>query len=261
MFKFRVVAADLCLQAGKMGLHKSLLRSLTVQTDMPALEQFPKADQVTCKYYFGLLAFLSEDWSKAYEELTFAWNKCHRSTTRNQELILTYLIPLQLMRGRLPSSLLLSQFPRLEELYTPFLEAIRAGNAQKFDAALTRAEQRLLQQNTWIAVEKAREVCIRGLLKHVWTASGKKTRLPISSIMVALKITGGFASLAEIDPGATDQEASSDTKEEDREKNMLDEAECITAAMIFRGFVRGYISHEKRMVVLAAKDPFPSGAE
>ena len=76
-----------------MGLHKSLLRSLTVQTDMPALEQFPKADQVdsivkwlfrrvsppwvcpqvTCKYYFGLLAFLSEDWSKvcAFRTITF----------------------------------------------------------------------------------------------------------------------------------------------------------------------------------------------
>ena len=44
----------------------------------------------------------------------------------------------------------------------------------------------------------------------------------------------------------------------ERENDLLDEAECITAGMIFRGFVRGYISHEKRMVVLAAKDPFPS---
>jgi hypothetical protein len=88
-------------------------------------------------------------------------------------------------------------------------------------------------------------------------ASGKKTRLPISNIMVALKLTGGFASLPEIDPGTVDQEALG-KMEEEREKNMLDEAECITAAMIFHGFVRGYISHEKRMVVLAAKDPFPS---
>lgn len=72
------------------------------------------------------------------------------------------------MRGRLPSSILLSQFPRLRELYGPFLEAIRAGNAQKFDVALAGAEPRLLQQNTWIAVEKAREVCMRGLLKHVY---------------------------------------------------------------------------------------------
>lgn len=96
------------------------------------------------------------------------------------------------------------------------------------------------------------------MLELRWTASGKKTRLPISNIMVALKLTGGFASLAEIDPGIADQEASGSNKEEERENNMLDEAECITAAMIFRGFVRGYISHEKRMVVLAAKDPFPS---
>lgn len=35
-------------QADKMGLHKSLLRSLTVQTDMPDFTQFPRADRVSC---------------------------------------------------------------------------------------------------------------------------------------------------------------------------------------------------------------------
>jgi hypothetical protein len=38
----------------------------------------------------------------------------------------------------------------------------------------------------------------------------------------------------------------------------VEEAECIIANMIYRGYVKGYISHEKQMVVLAAKDPFPS---
>lgn len=36
-----------------MGLHKSLLRSLTVQTDMPPFDQFPKADQVSPKSKLG----------------------------------------------------------------------------------------------------------------------------------------------------------------------------------------------------------------
>jgi hypothetical protein len=45
--------------------------------------------------------------------------------------------------------------------------------------------------------------------------------------------------------------------EKEKEQADLDEAECITANMIFRGYVRGYISHEKRMLVLAAKNTFP----
>ena len=34
--------------------------------------------------------------------------------------------------------------------------------------------------------------------------------------------------------------------------------ECILANLIFSGKVRGYISHEKRILVLSKKDPFPT---
>lgn len=36
----------------------------------------------------------------------------------------------------------------------------------------------------------------------------------------------------------------------------LDELEFLLANLIANGFIKGYISHEKRMLVLA-KDPFP----
>jgi len=37
-----------------------------------------------------------------------------------------------------------------------------------------------------------------------------------------------------------------------------DEVECMLANMIYKGYIRGYISHEKRVLVLSQKDPFPS---
>jgi hypothetical protein len=37
----------------------------------------------------------------------------------------------------------------------------------------------------------------------------------------------------------------------------LDEIECILANLIYRGYVRGYLSHSKRVLVLSKKDPFP----
>ena len=37
----------------------------------------------------------------------------------------------------------------------------------------------------------------------------------------------------------------------------LDEVECILANLIYRGYVRGYLSHSKRMLVLSKRDPFP----
>lgn len=128
---------------------------------------------------------------------------------------------------------------------------------QKFDAALTWAEPRLLQQNVWIALEKAREVCLRGLVKRLWSLSGKKTRLPVFHIKLALQLTGALPSTSNPDSMDDDAASSAEKEKEEKEKDLLDEAECIAAALIFRGFVRGYISHEKIMVVIAAKDPFP----
>lgn len=38
----------------------------------------------------------------------------------------------------------------------------------------------------------------------------------------------------------------------------LDEVECILANLIFKQYIRGYLSHEKRVLVLSKKDPFPT---
>lgn len=41
----------------------------------------------------------------------------------------------------------------------------------------------------------------------------------------------------------------------------VDEAECLVANMVSKGFIRGYISHEKQMVVLAQTNAFPRAAD
>lgn len=81
-----------------------------------------------------------------------------------------------------------------------------------------------------------------------WIASDKSTRIPLSTFRVALE-------LHNVDVDA-------------------DEVECMVANMIYRvscatttarqviaymkGFMKGYISHEKQMVVLAKIMPFPN---
>lgn len=37
----------------------------------------------------------------------------------------------------------------------------------------------------------------------------------------------------------------------------LDEVETIVANLIFRGYVKGYISHSKKVLVLSKAAPFP----
>ena len=40
----------------------------------------------------------------------------------------------------------------------------------------------------------------------------------------------------------------------------LAEVECVVANLIYRGYVKGYISHQKAVLVVSKKDPFPTAA-
>lgn len=80
---------------------------------------------------------------------------------------MTYLIPLRMFQGHLPSKELLQRFPVLEDLYSPFINAIRTGDIRSYDASLDRFERRLVDLNLWLTLEKARELCIRGLFRRV----------------------------------------------------------------------------------------------
>ncbi|KDQ21104.1 hypothetical protein BOTBODRAFT_27100 [Botryobasidium botryosum FD-172 SS1] len=219
-------------KVNKTSLSRNIIRALEANHDIPPLEQYPRHDQVTYKYYLGLLSFLNEEYKRSEEDLTFAFYNCYRDAVRNQELILTYLIPLRLLRGQLPSEALFKRYPRLAELYTPFVEALRKSDIKAYDAALAWAEPRLLDMGVWLTVERAREICLRCLFRKVWLITGQGTRIPLSTFHTSLRVSG----LA----------------------MPIEETECIIANMIHKGYMKGYISHEKQMVVLSSKDPFPN---
>ncbi|KAI0677262.1 hypothetical protein C8Q78DRAFT_1001890 [Trametes maxima] len=219
----------------RISLSKNILRAINANPDIPPLSAYPRSHQVTYRYYIGMLGFLSEDFAKAEQELTLAFYNCYNGAHSNLERILTYLIPLRMFRGHLPSRELLQRFPVLDDLYTPFITAIRLGDIRTYDASLDRFERRLVDLNLYLTLEKARELCIRGLFRRVWIAAEKSTRIPVSMFHAALQMA--------------DEETSSE------------EAECLVANMVFKGFVRGYISHEKQMVVLANTNAFPKLAD
>jgi hypothetical protein len=218
----------------RISLSKNILRALEAN-DIPPLAEYPRSHQVTYRYYLGMLSFLNEEYAKSEQELTLAFYHCFIGAHSNQERILTFLIPLRIIRGHLPSRDLMQRFPVLDELYAPFTAAIRTGDISAYDAALNKWERRLVELNLWLTLEKARELCLRGLFRRVWVASQKGTRIPISMFHSALRISG-----IKVDP---------------------EEAECLVANMIYKGFMRGYISHERQTVVLAGTNAFPRLAD
>lgn len=61
----------------------------------------------------------------------------------------------------------MSRFPVLRDLYAPFISAIRVGDIATYDRALETKESKLLDLNLWLTLEKARELCLRGLFRRV----------------------------------------------------------------------------------------------
>lgn len=80
--------------------------------------------------------------------------------------------------------------PRLGQVYAPFVAAIRAGDIEEYDERLEWAQPRLVGLNTYLAIERAREGCLRVLFKKAWLASEKSSRMPISTFQTALKLHG-----------------------------------------------------------------------
>ncbi len=84
-------------------------------------------------------------------------------------------------------------------------------------------------------MEKLRNIALRNLVRFVLKCSVEKVQVPLEIIHIGLKEAG--------------------EEEDDLE---LDEAEALLANLMFKGWIKGYLSHEKRKVVFSKAAPFPS---
>ncbi|KAI1771181.1 PCI domain-containing protein [Hypoxylon cercidicola] len=229
----------------KTTLSKNVLKVISAgRGDMPTLDKFPKSQQVTFKYYEGVLAFLDENYVVAEQHLTTAWHMCHKDAKRNLELILTYLIPCHLLTTHtLPSTELLAPFPRLRQLFLPLGAAIKKADLRAFDIALREGEEEFIKRRIYLTLERGRDIALRNLLRKTFIAGGfeeakegaapvRRSRLPVTEFAAAIKISSG----EEID---------------------TDEVECLLANMIYKNLMKGYIAHERGIVVLSKTGAFP----
>ncbi|KAF9206752.1 COP9 signalosome (CSN) subunit [Haplosporangium sp. Z 27] len=219
---FRLKSHNLC---------KNILRAIKV-ADLPDLDRFPMAHQVSMRYYTGVLASFDEDFAKAEPDLQFALDHTPHRFHSHRRLILHYLIPARLLRGSLPSAKILEEFPELATLYGPLVKGIKTGNVLMFDEALSQGADQLMAMGTYLTVEVSRGLAIRTLFKKVCTISGGSSRIEVSQFQTALAFVGVTAD--------------------------LDEVECILANMIYKKYIRGYLSQEKRVLVLSKGNPFPA---
>jgi hypothetical protein len=189
------------------------------------------AEQITFKYYTGVLAFYNEQFDLALPDLQFAFDQLPEDDYQHQILVLFYLIPIQLLNGRYPSRQLLERYPIMTDIFIPLVDAIYTGNLVLFDSTLEQHTKILLQKGAYMSIESCRGLVIRSLFRQVYEILGT-TRIAFSSFQKALALSTG--------------------KEVD-----MDQVECWLVNAIDKGYMKGYLSHEKLTAVLSNKDPFP----
>lgn len=128
--------ANLCLkllfQCGKLRNAEQMFSSISAQS--PPLAHFPASQRVTYLYYLGRYLFSNNLFYPAQIALQSAYDQCHRQALSQRNLILTYLIPCNIIMGRFPSRALLErpEAQGLGEQFDPLCRLIVHGDYLAF---------------------------------------------------------------------------------------------------------------------------------
>ncbi|EGB12931.1 hypothetical protein AURANDRAFT_5643, partial [Aureococcus anophagefferens] len=190
---------------------------------------FPQGDVVAYRFFVGRLRMFEDQYGAAEEHLIYAFAHCDASSRRNKRAILEFLLPVRLRRGALPRRALLEKHG-LAAL-APLVDAVRSGDLGTFNAELAKNQMAFVRRGTFLLLEKVKILVYRNLFKKIYLVQGKATQLKLHLFQRAFAWLGC----------PTD----------------MDEVECILANLIFKGLIKGYISHQKQTLVLSKKDPFP----
>jgi hypothetical protein len=208
-------------------LCKNPIRAVTGPGMQAVEDRWPREHRAVFAFFRGRLAMYEGDFEEAATELSFALEAAPSIDAQREALL--YLVPIQMNLGKLPTRELLEQFG-LTDLFWPFAQAIRTGNVALLRDALLQHESICIQRGIYLILEKLRLAATVTLLRVVCRADGS-TKVPLSLMARAMTHVNEDAS--------------------------MDRVECIVANLIYQGYVKGYISHTHRILVLSPKNPFP----
>ncbi|GAA5975534.1 hypothetical protein JCM11641_004298 [Rhodosporidiobolus odoratus] len=201
------------------------------------LEQFPRADRVAFLYYRGRIALYQRRLPQARNDLRKAMAACHAGAWKTGRLILIYLIAASLPLGFFPSQPLLEHF-QLSAHYSALLPALKKGH---FAAVLAQIDAHrpwhLKHGNYLLLREKLEVVCWRNLARQTLLVTTNGSPLPpagppnlsLLALLAAAKVAW---------------------PKEEAEVMDVDDVEGMCAGLMEQGYLKAYILHSKRLLVL-----------
>lgn len=110
----------------------------SISAQSPPLSHFPASQRVTYLYYLGRYLFSNNLFFPAQTSLQAAYDQCHTQAVSQRRLILTYLIPCNIILGRFPSPTLLQrpEADGLADRFLPLCQTIAKGDLASFRSYL-----------------------------------------------------------------------------------------------------------------------------
>jgi hypothetical protein len=111
-------------------------------------------------------------------------------------------------------------------------EATKRGDIKTFDALLLKHQSSFVKIGIYLILEQIKILVYRNVFKKIYNICNT-TKLNLLIFQKVLK----------------------DFLDEDID---LDEIECILSNLIFQNKLKGYISHQRRFLIVSKNDPFPT---
>lgn len=219
----------------QLGLCPSITRVVDAP-DFPPFEQYPPQDRVTFKYYSGRLHLFGDRVKEAAEDLQYAFDCLPESAETHKRRVLLYLIPAKLLMGKLPSKGALVKY-KMHWFYG-IVNALRTGNLGDFHTAVEKHEEFFIRKALYLSVEQMRPLVYRSLCRIMMETKKRLAPGENGYHKVSLQLYRRALTLCGIDLE-------------------IGQVECTLANLIFRNYVKGYISHQVGFLVLARKNAFP----
>ena len=200
----------------------------------------PMHTKVSFKYYQGLLQMFQYEYLDSYKNLMFWVEHASKDDYEFQSKLQKFLVPLWILFGDYPSKDLLEEHKLTQ--YEDLTAACQNGDLALFEKTISENQENFLQANTYLMIEKLRNVVIRNIFKRICESQEMHH--------VDFKV------LLEMYNKELEQVQKLGLGDFYEEVNIWD-LEAILASLIHKGFIRGYISHENENIVMAKKDAFP----
>lgn len=207
-----------------------------------------RSHMVMYNYYMGeYYGCYESDFSKGFQYLNEALLECPTASYNcnlQKAKILVLLIPFAILTKSRYPNLKMFDIPSMNDIYQPIIECLLNGDLKEYDENFNKNEIFFLKNGLYVAMSLIRELILLKLIKNCWKFNGSENILSLKIISIGyLKSLQGY------------RKKIKRNKLEDQE--LLDELECLLANLISKGYIKGYLSHSNRCVVLSKTDPFP----